>query len=766
VLGLVAFAMPALGKWHVPRAPVRFALKLGGRPTHKSAGYFVHIPDGGILPRPCPEPHVVASNGSLVKSYVLWQNSGTGLGLVFEAPPGGDCLVYFTAGRGLRLWKPETGLTPSAILCTYSGRGAKGDALGLGRLGSVGPTVHYRNRAGVRQAPLSVPGDLSGRTGPCAVYMLAHVNAVDPGKTWVAPIVFAGGTEIRVDGKVLGLENRIDKPGGRGQWANLSKGLHRMEIFCWNRSGAAPKNGFMAMTWQTPKTSAKEMGGNRPSDLKHAGTPMWASRKLHGNEIVRSGSASVVRAEAQDGTPVASFSVTPVENFWLGNEPPLLVYRLNAHTGGRPSNTRYTFQFGGGSRLDKPVVHWMFQGGRDHSVALTVESGGKKSTCTVPFYPYTTHKTDMNRPQCRENFRAAALEVFSACPGNVDPTASWGKSHWNNFFRCMELNKGRELLTHIVNVRWEMLSAKLSEPRIELLSTIFLDFAPRVSPQMALKWTEKFEESARGGLEKAMMQVARADVHMFYLDDFDSAKLILQKVMRLRQTDDAGELARIRMGDLAFLSGDMNAAMKLYGEVQNRSKHKNLRRSPGSRSAPSHKPAARLKNVGLARSKSELDAKRGKNKKDATPARGRRSFAMNHNVPVAEWKMNALLDVSASETIKSLIEQGYLLEAKQMLIRWEREFPLSKLSGDYLINESKLLMAMQDWKRAKAMLEPYCDQVDASSFMPLAVEALLECKVQLQESDESIIEFCEKMKKKLEFHPAGQELADQLRVRR
>lgn len=755
----------AADRWHVPAASVRFALQLGDGPTHKTAGYFVHIPDGGILPRPSPEPHVIASDGSEVKSYVIWQNGSTGLGLVFEEPPGGrECLVYFSAARRLRVWTPDTGLTPSALLCTYSGRGGKTDALGLGRLGSVAPTVHYRNRAGVKQAPLSVPGDLSGRTGPCAVYLLAHVAAVDPGKTWVAPITFQGGTEVHVDGKVLGMEKRVDKPGGTGQWVDLTKGIHRMEIFCWTKQGAAPQNGLMALMWQTPKTTIDEMGGKRPTDLRFPGTSMWESRKLRQNEIVRSGTASVLKAEAQDGTPVPCFDVSAVENFWFEGETPLLVYRLNAATAGRPANTRYTWGFGGGAQLDKPVAHWLFEGGREHVVTLTAESGGKKSSCSVPFFPYTTGRTSLNDPACRDHFREAALDVFSAFPSQADPTASWGKSHWNNFFRCMELNKGRELLTHIVNVRWNVLSRKLADSQVELLRNVFLDFAPRVSPQLALKWVDTFESSARGGLEKAMMQIARAEVYMFYLDDADGARGILDKVTRIRQTDAAGELARIRLGDLAFLSGDINGAMKLYGEVQNRAKHEPIGGRASSQ-ASGQSPVTRLRNAGLARSKSELEAKRGTGDREGDAAGGR-TFALNGNTPVAEWKMNALLDVSASETVKSLIEQGYLIEAKTALQRWEVEFPLSKLSGDYLINEAKLLIAVQDWKRAKVMLEPYCEHVDASSFMPMAVEALLKCKIELAEPDESIVTFCERMKKKLEFHPAGQVLEDQLRWRR
>ncbi len=50
--------------------------------------------------------------------------------------------------------------------------------------------------------------------------------------------------------------------------------------------------------------------------------------------------------------------------------------------------------------------------------------------------------------------------------------------------------------------------------------------------------------------------------------------------------------------------------------------------------------------------------------------------------------------------------------------------------------------------------------------MPAAVKALLKCKVELKESDAQIVEFCKKMKKKLEFHPAGKFLEDAIWQRR
>src|SRR5438046_6187407 len=87
LLAMLALAVwPALAEetWHIKEAPVKFTVTLLKPPTHPSAGYFVHLPDGGILPKPLPATRVVDAQGNELKSYTLWQNPESGLGVVFE----------------------------------------------------------------------------------------------------------------------------------------------------------------------------------------------------------------------------------------------------------------------------------------------------------------------------------------------------------------------------------------------------------------------------------------------------------------------------------------------------------------------------------------------------------------------------------------------------------------------------------------------------------------------------------------------------------
>ncbi|MFP6903950.1 MAG: hypothetical protein VCG02_01940 [Verrucomicrobiota bacterium] len=759
-MALIGFlAVPAFGQWKYDQAPVRVTLQLASSPTHASAGYYVHIADGGILPKPFIRPVAVDSAGKQLKAYTLWENAETGVDILFEAPKQkGDVTLYLGPSKQPMSWTPASGLTPSALLCTQPGVGSQAGAQQLARFGAVNRTVHVRNRAGSSKAPLSVPGNLRDRGGPVSLYMQAYLNVSDAGNTWISPLTFSGGNLVRIDGQVLSPKKKNNKPGGVGASMSLDKGLHRLEILAW-AGNSGNRNGLMTLTWKTPKTNMKSLGGKRPDDLPYPGESMWAARPLRGNEIVRSGHASVKKIEFKDGGPIARVRMDPIANYWLGNERPLLVYKLRADAAGQPKGTRYTWHFGEGATLSQPEVYWFVPGGRDFQVSLTASAGSKKSTATVSFFPFTTKKTNLNNATDREHFRRAALNGLEAYPADQDPTANWTASYWNNFYRTLELNKGQDLLNHIFRVRWDTLKGKIPADQQVKIQAVFLDFLPRISPDTALKWTETFERDARTPHAKGMMKIRRSEIYMYYKGDLDAARRILDPILRQNLKDEVSEWARIRYGDIEFLSGDLNKATRMYGSVQNRAGHsigKPKRVAPTGPVVP-----APLK--GLAKNKAEMAAQKKERlermKSVATAAQAATSgrsdgSTLINNQRIADWKVNALVDASYSEKIKSLVAQGFLLEAKDALAEWERNFPLSKVSNDFVINEARFFMAMEDWARAAVVLDAYCDQIDASSFIPPAVEALLTCKIKLKEPREPMIAFCEKMRKKLEFHPA------------
>ena len=135
---------------------------------------------------------------------------------------------------------------------------------------------------------------------------------------------------------------------------------------------------------------------------------------------------------------------------------------------------------------------------------------------------------------------------------------------------------------------------------------------------------------------------------------------------------------------------------------------------------------------------------------------------VNHFVPmkapsnVPAWKLAAVRDVAASENIATLIDQEFLLEAFRDLRLWERALPMSKISGDYLLREAQLYIALQDYKRARIILSAYCEQVDVSNFLPEAMSMIKECMIEMKEPSSVIDKYEQEIMKRTVFG-GGQE---------
>lgn len=732
--------------WPVPEAPVRFRLRLANRPTHASAGYFAQLPDGGILPGPYPATQVVTENGASLDSYLLWHNRDSGLGLVFTDPgPGADMVYVYVAGsKRLRLWRPETGLTPSAILCADPTTGTLGAARELAQLGRVGPTVHYRNKAGIRRAPLSIGGDDSGRPRPCSFYLLAHLVTTDPGKTWIAPFVLDGDSEVRVDGELLKPRKRIDKWGGTGQWFDLAEGIHRLEVM--QTAGGSggfdtrQTGGLMYLTWRTPSATPRELGGVRSDKVPMSGTSRQETRVLRDSEIARSGRCTFEYAEAQDGGPVACVQLKATHNFWFGEEDPLVAYELRAITGGDPDDTVYTWGLPDAGKASGKALTWLFPGFRENRLTLTAVSGGRRSQCVYPFYGFTTAHTDLNHPLDRRAFRAACYNMVEAYPAQPDPTAGWGPSYWNNLFRTLDFGKGYPLLRNLFSVRGRTLQGKLTQDQLMVLQDIFLDTAARMDSDEALRWIKTFHDAAPAPDRRGRLKIREAEIHLYYRDDADAAERVLRGLAR--GIGETAEGAKIRLGDLALLRGDLNLATSFYADVQNR-----VRRDRNAGATPLDELVGEDLIVTPDGARAKLE-----------PAAAQAGSAPALQGPAANWKRGVLLDVSIAENVGHLIARGYLLEAQRALAAWERTSPLSKITGDYIINESRLYMEIEDWQRARPMLEAYCNIVDASSFLPDAARALVKCMEAMNVPDDEMKAYAEKLRERLEFHPVAKEL--------
>ncbi|MBN1557476.1 MAG: tetratricopeptide repeat protein [Lentisphaerae bacterium] len=697
------FAADVPAGWQVREAPVRFRVSLRDRPTHASAGYVLQLPDGGLLPGPYPRPSVRAADGVALRSAVLWQNPETGFSLVFAAPEsGGAVTIYVEPVQRPETWDPASGLTPSPLLCADPEGDDLGDARRLGRLGRVGDTVHYQPRAGIPKAPLCIQGDLSGRPPPTAFYLLAYLVTDDPGRTWVAPFTLKGVSEVRIDGDTIRPRKRIDKWGGTGDWADLGRGLHRLEVFAAfaREEDYSEGRGVMWLTWAPPNASLEELGGVRSKELPYAGTSMWASRVVAKDEIVRSGSCRVEAVEMRDGAPAAAGQAEATHVFWFEGETPILCYRLRAWTAGNPADTTYTWSFGENAAATGPAVRWLFPGRQEARVILAAASETGRSRCTLPFYTYGTVQTSFADPDARAAFRDACLAMLKAHPENADPTADWNAAMWSNLFRALEPGESDALLAYLFTERWEAVKRGLTAKRRARLEDRFLLMAERIDPESAVAWAVRFEEDARGA-RAAGLALRRAEMLLYDLGRPDAALELIRPVAR--RTDDVGRLASIRLGDAAFARGDVGEATRLYGAVQNV----------------------------------------GRTDED--------------------WRADAVLDGALSETVRSLLEQGYYAEALDELARWERRFPLSKVSSDFIVLEARLYKALGHYRRARGLLQGYVDGMDATSYLPQAAELLVQCLVAMRAPADEIRAAAEPLRQRLQYHPAAERIEALLR---
>jgi len=174
------------------------------------------------------------------------------------------------------------------------------------------------------------------------------------------------------------------------------------------------------------------------------------------------------------------------------------------------------------------------------------------------------------------------------------------------------------------------------------------------------------------------------------------------------------------------MRGNLNEATRYYAEVQNHARMERATARPGTL------PGAARPLLG-ATADSELSE---------------------------DWRMRALIDTAASESVRSLLDQGHLWEAREMLFEWERNLPLSKITSEFILLESRLYAAMQNPLRAQSMLLAFCKTVEGSSHLPEAAPLLLQLMLDAELPTEEIKSIGERLRDRLTFHPAAEKIAE------
>ncbi len=744
-LGLAG--VEAASPWQVSKAKTRYLLSLDKKPTHAECGYFGLLPDGGILGGRPPVPQVMTPDGKTLQSRLLWNNTVRGFEVVFEDPGSSVSMVevYMLDSGKQEYWTPDSGLKPSAILCARPGVDSIEEARSLAKLGKVPDNVtadpHYPMEGAV---PFSIGGDLRGRPMPGVFYFLTHVVAPSSGKYWIAPFQQNGQTITVINGQELKPEKTSKVWGGNGAHIELEKGLNRVEVFQ-TAPGTGPystkrsgKSGLMFLTWKPPGATIKRASPGTQ------GTVKAESRNIGDDEIARSGLASLASIERMDGAPVASAEIEPKLLFWFEGEDALSVCALKAQTSTNPPDTQYTWIFPDKSTAQGPEIDWVFPGFTDASVTLVAKSAKGVSKVTFPVSTACYVGADMNVLADRSAFLDAAKTMLGAAGGvQPDPLVGWSPTFWNMLFRTLEPPHDTEFLESLFKLHTSALSRKLTASQIGWLQDRLI--APLIAsdPDAALKWVEFFKTTFRDPARSSELKLKEAEIVLHAKSDFPKATAILTP-LSAGKTPFAGK-ALVRLGDIALLQGKLNEATSYYAQAQGLAK--------SLRNAASADPTS-----GLVYDQALNEVTPAEKESSQSSSTGLAARVREAQDRAGQRKSGALQEVSLSENVRTLMKGGYLPEAAEALEAWETEFPLSKISGDYILRESEWHMRSKNPGRAYPMLAAYCRQVDASSFLPDAVSQLIECSQALPTTKPMTTEIVKGVLGRLKYHPVAPKL--------
>lgn len=709
--------------WHVRGATLRFSFRVKTAPSHVSAGCILKVPDGGLLPKGRFGTSAVDGRGQPLRSAVVWHDPEQEMAVVADAPAAGTT-IHLYAGRMLApaVWRPSCGLTPSMVVYTAPGRASREAAAGLADGFPPG-----RGSVFSRLPEPSIGGDPSGRGGAYCAYVLGYLASPDPGPTWFATL---GNAEVRIGGRKLAPRTLSDRSGGTGESVDLTGAPTRVEVF-FHAQGRGER---MRLAWRLPHTAVSELGPGPD------GEPDWDARPIKAAECVASGSAELTAAIARDGAPVPVFFAEPTQYF-LFEDQPVIMYAFRMLKEGAPANAVYTWDFGNGCSVrGRETVAWLLPGRVTSPVALSAAAGRLRSRCVRSVYGHCPgrQKSRITSAATRKAYRDVFLTMLKAAPPDGDPIAGWTPAMWGLFMQLFEPGEGIELLSYILTERWDSLHRTISPVDRARLEDQFIAAASMFDPEPARAWLNEACRGERDPERRRQFELRLAELAMFYLDDLVTAEKLAAALAAQRTR--TGLRARIRMGDIAFLRGDLERAMVHYGEVQNRVRHRN-RNDPAAGD-----PRRRLKR--LARNREELRRQRETSR---SPARESSSDRRG----IEDWRIGAIRDTSTSETARSLIAQQCYGEALRVLSEWEMEFPLSKLRGDYIIVESILRMKLGDYRRALRLLDAYCAAVDMTNYLPEAMKTQIEIMIHLGEPPQKLSEFVARMKRRFPAHPMG-----------
>ena len=717
----------------MPNAKIRYRLALEKKPTNPECGYFVQLPDGGILGGKPPVTTAMTPDGRPLQCQLFSANLERGFDLILQDPGAGvrTVDVYVSDTGKPEYWTPDSPLKPGTILCTLPGVDSMTAAMELGKLVKMPKNTTITLHQGIPKAAFSIGGDLLGRPAPWVFYMIGQIIAKEAGDFWMAPWTKHGSTVMLVNGREILPTNQMPGWGGTGQFVRLEQGLNRIEVY---QTASRAEEWMFFLSWAPPYEQFKK--------------PVQNARGVVATDLARSGTARVTAVQNRDSAPIAAGIAEPQLLFWLENEPPLATFKFAALTEGNPPDTKYTWIFPEKTAAEGPEASWIFPAFADTSVTLIAKSPKGQSKSVIPFYATSLSPANLNLPTHNRVFREAVVQMLRSYPTHPNPIQQWTPGHWNNLFRTLEFNKSRDVLEILFQKHGPVLAGNLKPDQILWLQNLLLTELENKDPAAALQWVEFFKTNFRNpeAFQKLKMREA-----VLAIDSGDFAKAqTLLNAMNARNNELANK-AQIRLGDIEFLKGNLNGATAFYSQAQTAAKIR--------RNAPERSTADLASNAALMKNEPQTTGPRPMSTPGATFAKK----LLQRDAVKGLAKSGALQDVSFSENVGTLLEGNYMLEAAEALEQWEEEFPLSKVSGDYILRDAEWSANAGNHKRAVAFLTAYCKQIDASSFLPQAISQLIEYSDKVPESKAQTREVVQSVLNRMKFHPVANRLEEYLK---
>lgn len=404
----------------------------------------------------------------------------------------------------------------------------------------------------------------------------------------------------------------------------------------------------------------------------------------------------------RDGRKLPLFTWTPTSYIWLTDKA-LCLYQCTID-GGLPPGTRHVWRIGD-LESTEAELSWIVEGDGEKPIELAYQDSGRSlvSGCNL-YLPATPRNASPNNPADRQAYRKGLYSRCLAAPAGRTPCASWTPDLWALLVATIEPYSGSALLNLVFEKSLADVQRIAAADRY-LLEDVFYENLRYTSPSNVVGWLDKLSRGEADAARKATWERRRFHYYLYDVGNAEKAGQVVNAMKGGASTPVAQTLALVCAADLARMKGETDEAKQLYAEAANKRK--------GARPA-------------------------------AAPA--------NPFGAQFDWRIGAVREAAYLQSVLTLIQQKAWLDAQRELDQWEQEFPMSKLSGDFLYGEAKYYYAIKDYPRTAAILGSYRAVIENATVMVEAMQMEVDCLMELKRPAEAA-KVAAEMEKRFPGHP-------------